>query len=1090
MGVETAKSSIAGIISAFILITFLLLSSFPSVGLDEWPAFLNNAENTGNTTSEGPLTDNILWSIPNLGGSGHNGWSSPVVVDGRVFHTQGPEGFLYCLNEINGTEIWNTSIGASQYTCSTPTVVDENVYVVGNKLYCFWVANGTEVWNKPLPGSIIGTSSLAVADGKVFINTGDICCYYASNGTLIWNRPGDGGGGESSPAYSDGRVYVNGQIGSDPNLICMYADNGTTIWNMTGDWSSTSPVVDDGKVFFNIGDGYSTVCLYASNGTEIWSKVDIGDDHASVAVANDRVVVNDNVQIYCYYISNGTQIWMATISSSGCSTPAISSDGMVYINGGGNTYCLDLETGAEIWSYPTGGAGWSSIGVANGRAFVNQGELYCFGPPLPTIDFIVIRDAPNGGGINLCDPANYPSYSVGYVTTFHAAAYNYSIGYMSDVQLNAIWNTTNTSLVSVTSPGNWTTVMCSSTDWGTATISVDDGNGHLNSTQVTISNPDVDFIQIRDAPGGAGINLCDAANYHSYPVGFSTIFYGAEYNETAQYLGDVPIISSWDSSDQSIVDVDSSGSSSAITCSNSNWGTATITLDDGSGHMNTTQVTVLDVTVDYIQIRDAPNGMGNNLGNPANYPSYPVGQAEVFYGAAYNSTSGYVTDLPMLWFSQDSSVVSVTSTGSSTNVVCSPTNSGTVTITADDGSGHTNTTQVTVLEPTVDYIHIRSLANGGGDNLCDPVNYRSYPLTGSDTFYGARYNSTAGYLDNTPATSTWTSSTSNTVSVSSPGMSATLTCNSNNYGTVTITLNDGLGHTNSTQVTVLEPTADYIQIRDSPDGSGDVITSVHIELDAEYERTYYCAAYNYSYGYMGEKPGQWDVTGGVGIVSIYISESTVFTAIDVGTGSLIVSLNSVSNSTEIIVVDITGFDVYPEIINIEALGADNILIEWELDLYIDQYQGFTIERSENSMGPWVTHATVTNDTFFYTDSGLEPDTTYYYRVYYFDAELNPLTYSSPASATTEAREDSSWVAVFILTVILIVVILLVLLILIMRQRKKHPPRAVIWTQRGTLPQVPFEEEVLFPDEEELPPPPEDGMPPPDDDWFPPPPPDY
>ena len=145
----------------------------------------------------------------------------------------------------------------------------------------------------------------------------------------------------------------------------------------------------------------------------------------------------------------------------------------------------------------------------------------------------------------------------------------------------------------------------------------------------------------------------------------------------------------------------------------------------------------------------------------------------------------------------------MTSTGSSTNVKCSPTNSGTVTITADDGSGHTNTTQVTVLQSTVDYIQIRSAPSGGGDNLCDPVNYRSYPLGGTDTYYGARYNSTAGYLDSIPATSNWLSSASNTVSVISPGMSTTLTCSNTNYGTVTITLNDGQGHSNSTQVTVM-----------------------------------------------------------------------------------------------------------------------------------------------------------------------------------------------------------------------------------------------------------------------------------------------
>ena len=1073
----------------FIFAILLAVSSFPSIGNGEWPSFLHDAGHSGTSISEGPSTDTILWSVPTLGGSTDFGWSSPVIAGGRVFHTQGPEGILYCLHETNGTEIWNVSIGASGYVCSTPAVVDDKVYVVGDEVYCFWVTNGTEVWSQPVSGPGRGTSSPTVADGFVYVNTETLYCLYASNGTEKWSR-GGGSNGESSPAYANGRLFVNGQVGSDPNLICLYADNGTLIWNMTGTWSSTSPTVDEGRVYFSIGSGAPTVCLFASNGTEIWSKPNVGDDHASVAVTSDRVIVNDNVQIYCYYKSNGTQVWMATISNSGCSTPAVSSDGYVYINGGGNTYCLDLMTGAEIWSYPTGGAGWSSCGIANGRVFVNQGELYCFGAPLPTIDYIQIQDAPNGGGTNLCEPANYPTYSVGFVTTFYAAAYNYTIGFMDDVQLNAIWNTTNSSLVSVSSPGDTSTITCSATEWGTATISLDDGSGHTNTTQITISDPNADYIQIRDAPGGGGINLCDVANYPSYPVGFSTTFYGAAYNDTAQYLSDVPVTSTWVSSDPAVVDVDSPGSYSAITCSNSNWGTVTITLDNGFGQTNTTQVTVLDVTVDYIQIRDAPNGGGSDLSNPVNYPKYTVGQAAVFYGAAYNYTSGYVADIPMTWWSSDSSVVSVTSTGSSTNVMCSPTNSGTVTITADDGSGNTDTTEITVLEPTVDYILIRSASNGGGDNLCDPGYYRSYPLGGIDTYYGARYNSTAGYLGNIPISSTWTSSSADTVTVISPGSLTTLTCSISDYGTVTITLNDGQGHTNSTQVTVLEPTVDYIQIRDLPDGAGDVVTSVFFEFDDD-GMTFYCAAYNHSYGYLGEAPGQWDVTGGVGIVSIYINESTVFTTTDVGIGSLIVSLNDISSSTNITVVDAGDFLPFPEIVNIEALGTDSILIEWELSFSYYDLGGFTIYRSQRPQGPWLIVTTVDADTLFYTDIGLEPDTTYYYKINYFDTALNPYFESPIASATTEAEEDSSWVAFFILTIILILVVLLILFILIIKRRRKHPPRTVLWTQRGSPPQMPPEDEVIFPDEDELPPPPEDWLPPPpDDEFYPPPPPDY
>jgi hypothetical protein len=203
--------------------------------------------------------------------------------------------------------------------------------------------------------------------------------------------------------------------------------------------------------------------------------------------------------------------------------------------------------------------------------------------------------------------------------------YNHTAGYFDDVPTNATWLSSDGSIVVVTSPGSSTDLSCDDYNWGTVTITLST-SGLQNTTQVTVVEPQVDYILIRTQPGGGGLNLCDPANYTSYPVGAADTFYGAMYNHTAGYFDDVPTNATWLSSDGSIVVVTSPGSSTDLTCDDHNWGTVTITLTT-SGLQNTTQVTVVEPQVDYIQIRDAPNGLGIIITNR----TYVVWQVDEYH---------------------------------------------------------------------------------------------------------------------------------------------------------------------------------------------------------------------------------------------------------------------------------------------------------------------------------------------------------------------------------------------------------------------------------------------------------------------------
>jgi parallel beta-helix repeat protein len=465
----------------------------------------------------------------------------------------------------------------------------------------------------------------------------------------------------------------------------------------------------------------------------------------------------------------------------------------------------------------------------------------------PEIDYIQIMDAADGLG----SPIGDRTYSVWEFDFYYAAAFNSSGGGIYLFDVDATWSSDDSLVGDIddTIPPPLFTpqkVDVNSTCVVTATyLGFSDDTGTL-----TVLAPTIDYVQINDGPDGGGTNLCDPVNYPSFPIGYSTKFYGGYYNSTVGFIAPVPSSATWNSNDTNIVDTDPTGVFSTITCSQSNFGVVTITLDDGLGLLNTTQVTVLNVEIDYIKIRTQPNGLGIDISDPANYLSLPVGFITNLYAAAYNNTQGYINDITVTWLSDDTNVITLTSPGSLTTITVDDIESGTVTIIANNLAGPDNSTIITVNPPTVDYIQIRDAPLGGGTIVTN----LTYPVGAEDTFYGTAYNHTAHYLGNVPFTSTWSSTNDSIVSVSSPSTYSLVTVSDMNYGNVIITLDIGGGITNTTEIWVLAPTIDSISIMDAPGGSGNWIGDMTYGITQT--DTFYLVAFNDTAGFVADILGE------------------------------------------------------------------------------------------------------------------------------------------------------------------------------------------------------------------------------------------
>jgi outer membrane protein assembly factor BamB len=144
-----------------------------------------------------------------------------------------------------------------------------------------------------------------------------------------------------------------------------------------------SPVVaKDGTIY--IATGITNDILHAinPNGTIKW-KYNVSGHYTETLFtpaigADGTIYVNgDEEEFYAFY-PNGTVKWIIYLKEQGCSSPAISDDGTIFVGGGNNMYAIYTD-GSVKWVFPSG----SEIGTSpaiddNGIVYFSSTEGYLF----------------------------------------------------------------------------------------------------------------------------------------------------------------------------------------------------------------------------------------------------------------------------------------------------------------------------------------------------------------------------------------------------------------------------------------------------------------------------------------------------------------------------------------------------------------------------------------------------------------------------------------------------------------------------------------------------------------------------------------
>lgn len=382
--------TIVGVIIVVLLATNFWPSPTPilsttSLANSPWPMFRHEPQHTGRSTYSGPKSPQLKWSFTT---GGNIQMSSPAIASDGTIYIGSRDNKLYAINP-DGSPKWSYATLGEVF--SSPAVeADGTIYVgsVDSKLYAI-NANGSLKWVYST-GAAVRSSPVVDGDGIIYVGSYDGNLYAINpNGSLKWN-------------YRSGEyIFTSPAIGADGTIYwacahSLYAQNpdGTLKWSYkpTGYIHSSPASGADGTLYFGCGGGFAqgnplqNGKLYAlnSDGSFKWSYTAGGDiDYSSPAIGSDGTIYIGSVDGKLYAVKpDGSLKWSYTTGAAIYSSPSVGADGTVYVGSNdGRLYAID-SNGSLKWSYLQAGGIVSSPTIGSGgnvHVGAGDGKLYAIG---------------------------------------------------------------------------------------------------------------------------------------------------------------------------------------------------------------------------------------------------------------------------------------------------------------------------------------------------------------------------------------------------------------------------------------------------------------------------------------------------------------------------------------------------------------------------------------------------------------------------------------------------------------------------------------------------------------------------------------
>ncbi|MBM4004986.1 MAG: serine/threonine protein kinase [Planctomycetes bacterium] len=341
--------------------------------LDSWPQFRGPKSDGQVAGPSTPLewsdTKNVAWkiAIPGLG------WSSPSVVDGRVFLTTAvPRGEglslrAMALEASNGKVIWDREIRVVE---KVPAIHGKNSHA------------------SPTP---------VVDDGAVYVHFGaeGMARLSAGDGAIVWlctelqYPPVHGCGG--SPILHDGKLFIACDGGKDPFVAAVDATTGKVAWKtrrsiparISHSFVTSTVAMVDGKAQL-LSPGPDHLAAYdLETGAELWRVLAPGWSVVpQPALGHGMVFYNhdyDNPEMMAVKlggngdVSDSHVVWRSKRGAPSTPSPLLVGEELYFVSDKGIASCVDARTGDLHWTERLGGNFSASPIFANRRIlFLNE----------------------------------------------------------------------------------------------------------------------------------------------------------------------------------------------------------------------------------------------------------------------------------------------------------------------------------------------------------------------------------------------------------------------------------------------------------------------------------------------------------------------------------------------------------------------------------------------------------------------------------------------------------------------------------------------------------------------------------------------
>ena len=355
--------------------------------------YMQDGFHTGFSESPAPGDNSIFWTADIT--EVFHIFQSVLVVDGIVYYGC-PYGDLYAFDAASGAEIWTyPDVGG---TDDPPTVVDGLLYIAADSVFCIDAVTGQKIWATDNPGSDGDYGTPVVMDGMVYYGynvtgtgTCDIRCLDASDGDQIWSSTINGKLRSCATGWN-GILLV--PVYNGP-LYALDTASGDTVWENTdseGGFWDTSPAVSDGIIYIG-GIDARIHAIDAANGTLIWESLPFSAGiEPTPCVTETMVFAGCNVfsgtgDVFAMDRTDGSIIWRIDNNLHGSIAAA---DGAVFWGGYtapyDSIYAADALTGMILWTFHPEMDTFlqSTPAITDGVMYfpATGGKLYAFGTGL------------------------------------------------------------------------------------------------------------------------------------------------------------------------------------------------------------------------------------------------------------------------------------------------------------------------------------------------------------------------------------------------------------------------------------------------------------------------------------------------------------------------------------------------------------------------------------------------------------------------------------------------------------------------------------------------------------------------------------